>query len=219
MRADSIDGSTVASMQIAILVFDGLTVLDAVGPYEVFSFIPEADVRLVGLDKGPKRDSKRSLALLADWTLDDVPHPDVIVVPGGPGEEALHWEPRVLDWLRAAHETSTWTTSVCTGALLLAAAGILDDVEATTHWASHERLGMLGAKPVRERVVVRGRIVTAAGVSSGIDMALQLTEKLAGTDVAQAIQLVLEYDPQPPFDAGSPDRAPAHIVDLVSRQI
>lgn len=205
-------------MQIAILIFDGLTVLDAVGPYEVFSFIPEADVRLVGTEKGPKRDSKGSLALVADWTLHDVPNPDVIVVPGGPGEEALHWDARVLDWIRTAHESSSWTTSVCTGALLLAAAGILDDVEATTHWASHERLRILGAKPVRERVVVRDRIVTAAGISAGIDMALQLTERLAGTDIAQAIQLALEYDPQPPFDAGSPARAPAHIVDLVSRQ-
>jgi transcriptional regulator GlxA family with amidase domain len=206
-------------MQIAILVFDGLTSLDAVGPYEVLSFIPEADVRLVGVDKGTKRDHKGTLGLVADWSLDDVPRPDVVIVPGGPGEEALRWNKRVLDWLRTAHETATWTTSVCTGALLLAAAGVLDGVEATTHWASMEHLGMLGAKPVHERVVVRDRVITAAGVSAGIDMALRLTQLLAGDDIAQAIQLALEYDPQPPFDAGSPERAPAHLVDLVSRQV
>ncbi|MDQ6927172.1 MAG: DJ-1/PfpI family protein [Actinomycetota bacterium] len=205
-------------MQVAILVFDGLTVLDAVGPYEVLSWIPDADVRLVGIDTGPKRNHKGTLALVADWSLDDVPRPDVVVVPGGPGEEALRWDAHVLDWLRKAHETSEWTTSVCTGALLLAAAGILDGVEATTHWASIEQLAMLGATPVRERVVIRDKVITAAGVSAGIDMALRLTQMIAGDDIAQAIQLVMEYDPQPPFDAGSPDRAPAHIVDLVSRQ-
>lgn len=206
-------------MQVAILVFEGLTVLDAVGPYEVLSWIPDADVRLVGIDKGPKRDHKGTLALVADWTLDEVPHPDIVVVPGGPGEQALRWDTRVLDWLRSTHETSQWTTSVCTGALLLAAAGLLDGVEATTHWGSLDQLEILGAHPVRERVLIRDRIITAAGVSAGIDMALQLAQLLAGDDIAQAIQLALEYDPQPPFDAGSPDRAPAHIVGLVSLQI
>lgn len=205
-------------MQIAILVFEGMTVLDAVGPYEVLSWIPDADVRLVGIDTGPKRDSKGTLALVADWTLVDVPRPDVVIVPGGPGEEALRWNPAVLDWLKTAHETTQWTASVCTGALTLATAGILDGVDATTHWMSHDQLEMLGATPVRERVVIRDRVITAAGVSAGIDMALLLTQLIAGDDVAQAIQLVMEYDPQPPFDAGSPDRAPAHVVDLVSRR-
>ena len=171
-------------MQVAILVFDGLTVLDAVGPYEILSWIPEADVRLVGIETGLKRDAKGTLAIMADWALSDVPNPDIIVVPGGPGEEALRWNEPVLNWLRTAHQTSSWTTSVCTGALLLASAGILDGVEATTHWMSLEQLEVLGATPARERVVIRDRIITAAGVSAGIDMALLLAQLVAGDDVA-----------------------------------
>lgn len=204
-----------ASMEIAILLFDGLTALDAVGPYEVLSRLPEAHVRMVGTERGAKRTRSGSLALVADHTLAEVPRPDVVVVPGGPGEQALRSDPDVLGWLRAAHETSHWTTSVCTGSLLLAAAGILDGVEATTHWSSMDDLAALGAIPVAERVVVRGRIVTAAGVSAGIDMALRLAQIDSGDDVAMAIQLILEYDPQPPFDAGSPAKAPAHVVEMV----
>jgi len=202
-------------METAILLFDGLTALDAVGPYEVLSRMPEAHVRMVATERGAKRTRSGSLALVADHTLAEVPRPDIVVVPGGPGEEALRSDPRVLDWLRDAHQGSRWTTSVCTGALLLAAAGILHGVDATTHWASMDALAALGANPVVERVVIRGRIVTAAGVSAGIDMALRLAQLEAGADVAMAIQLILEYDPQPPFDAGSPAKAPPHVMEMV----
>ena len=139
----------------------------------------------------------------------------MIVVPGGWGTRALMEDERVLGWLRAAHQTSTWTTSVCTGSLLLAAAGILDGLEATTHWMSLEVLSRYGATPVSRRVVEQGKVITAAGVSSGIDMALTLAARIAGEDVAQAIQLGIEYDPQPPFDSGSVEKAPAAIVELV----
>jgi len=202
-------------VEIAILLFDGITALDAVGPYEVLSRLPGARMRFVGTERGAKRTRSDSLALVADHTLSEICRPDIVVVPGGPGEEALRHNPDVLDWLRAAHETSRWTTSVCTGSLLLAAAGLLDGVEATTHWASMDDLGALGARPVKERVVVRGKIVTAAGVSAGIDMALRLAQLEAGDDVAMAIQLIIEYDPEPPFDAGSPDKAPASVLEMV----
>ncbi len=176
--------------------------------------LPGAQVRFVATERGPKRTARNgSLALVADHTLGEVPHPDVILVPGGPGEAVVRQDEEVLSWLRAAHETSRWTTSVCTGALTLAATGILDGVEATTHWSSMDDLAALGAKPVPERVVVRGKVVTAAGVSAGIDMALTLAARIAGDEVAQAIQLSIEYDPQPPFDAGSPDKAPPEIVE------
>ena len=200
-------------MQVAILLFDRFTALDAVGPYEVLCWLPGTDVRFVAAEPGIKRNHPGSLALLAELALDDVPHPDVIVVPGGPGEEEARRDERVLAWLREAHATTQWTTSVCTGALTLAAAGLLDGIEATTHWLAREELAELGAVPVPDRVVTRGRIVTSAGVSAGIDMALHLASLLAGEELAQAVQLVLEYDPQPPFTAGSPERAPAFLVE------
>ncbi len=206
-------------MQVAILVFDGITVLDAVGPYEVLGWLPDPDVRLVGLTTGPVRSAQGTLALVADYSLDDVPAPDVVLVPGGPGEEVLRRDPAVLDWLRAAHGTSRWTTSVCTGACTLAAAGLLEGVEATTHWASMDTLARLGARPVSERWVHRGRIITAAGVSAGIDMALYLLAREAGEERAQTAQLILEYDPQPPFDSGSPAKAPAHVIEPLRQRI
>ncbi|MGI8983393.1 MAG: DJ-1/PfpI family protein [Acidimicrobiales bacterium] len=203
-------------MEIAILLFDGITALDAVGPYEALAMIPDAHIRFVAVERGAKRSARTgALALVADHTLAEVPHPDIVLVPGGPGEEAIRRDPQVLAWLRKAHETTRWTTSVCTGALTLAAAGILDGIEATTHWSSMDDLAALGAVPVSERVVIRGRVITAAGVSAGIDMALRLAQLAAGDDVAMAIQLILEYDPQPPFDAGSPAKAPAHVVEMV----
>jgi putative intracellular protease/amidase len=206
-------------VQVAILVFDGITILDAVGPYEVLGWLPEADVRLVGVTTGPKRTAQGTLVVLADYALDEVPAPDIVVVPGGPGEEALRRDEQVLAWLRTAHETSRWTTSVCTGALTLAAAGLIEGVEATTHWSSMDDLAALGAVPVTERWVQRGRIITAAGVSAGIDMALHLLSLEAGADRAQAAQLILEYDPQPPFDAGSPAKAPPHILAALQERI
>jgi putative intracellular protease/amidase len=203
------------AVEIAILLFDGITALDAVGPYEALSMLPGAQVRFVATERGAKRTRSGSLALVADHTLAEIRRPDIVLVPGGPGEQALRSNPEVLAWLRAAHETSKWTTSVCTGALTLAAAGILAGIDATTHWASMDDLAALGAHPVKERVVVRGKVITAAGVSAGIDMALHLAQLEAGDQVAMAIQLILEYDPQPPFDAGSPDKAPPEVLELV----
>ena len=138
-----------------------------------------------------------------------------MLVPGGKGNRPLMADDEVLDWLRGVHEQSTWTTSVCTGSLVLAAAGILDGKRATSHWAYLDRLGELGAEPVAERVVEEGKIMTAAGVAAGIDMALTLAARIAGEQVAQAIQLGIEYDPEPPFDTGSPTKAPKEIIDLV----
>jgi putative intracellular protease/amidase len=217
-------------MQIAILIFDRLTALDAVGPYEVLSRLPDAEVTFVAQEPGPKHTDTGRLALVADAPLTELPHPDVVLVPGGPGQAALMEDGPVHEWLRAAHETSTWTTSVCTGSLILAAAGLLTEAgrhspsasipvsasrRATSHWTALEELGRLGVETTAERVVFDGKLVTAAGVSAGIDMALALAARVAGEQVAQAIQLGIEYDPQPPFDAGSPQKAPAPIVEAV----
>ena len=202
-------------MQIAFFLFDRLTTLDAIGPYEVLQRLPGADVRFVAEEPGEQRDEKRTLGLVADHSLEDVPTPDVLVVPGGFGTRPLMKNEHVLDWVRSVHEQSTWTTSVCTGSLVLAAAGVLDGLKATSHWLALDVLERYGAQPTGERVVEQGKVITAAGVSSGIDMALTLAERIAGPEVAQAIQLGIEYDPQPPFDAGSPDKAPKPIVDAL----
>ncbi len=202
-------------MQIAILLFDRLTALDAVGPYEVLSRLPGATVTFVAHEPGSKRTENGWLALTADAALTDVPAPEIVLVPGGIGRKALMDDGPVHEWLRAAHETSTWTTSVCTGSLILAAAGLLKAKRATTHWIAMEELGSFGAQPVSERVVFDGKIVTAAGVSAGIDMALALAARIAGEQVAQAIQLSIEYDPQPPFDSGSPQTASPETVQLI----
>jgi len=202
-------------MNIAIPIFDRLTALDAVGPYEVLSRLPHAEVRFLAAEPGPQRTETRMLALTADGALADLPDPDVVVVPGGFGTRELMHDEQMLDWLRGAHATSQWTTSVCTGSLLLAAAGILEGLEATTHWLELDTLRRYGAIPVERRVVEQGKVITAAGVSSGIDMALTLAALIAGDDVAQAIQLGIEYDPQPPFDAGSPAKAPEAIVEAL----
>jgi putative intracellular protease/amidase len=200
-------------MRIAIPIFDRITALDAVGPYEVLARLPGATIQFLAQEPGPQRTETRMLALLADGSLDDLPDPDVIVVPGGYGTRPLMHDQPMLDWLRRAHESSQWTTSVCTGSLLLAAAGILEGLEATTHWLELETLRQYGVTPVTRRVVEQGKVITAAGVSSGIDMALTLAARIAGDDVAQAIQLGIEYDPEPPFAAGSPSKAPAAIVE------
>ena len=201
-------------MEIAIALFERVTALDAIGPYEVLRRLPRVDVRFVAAEAGPKRCDSGALALVADWTLAEVPNPDVVVVPGGPGtREGAGAE--LVEWIRAAHASTRWTTSVCTGSLLLGAAGVLQGMRATSHWLHVERLRALGAEPTSERVVEEGKVLTAAGVSSGIDMALRLAALEAGEEVAQAIQLAIEYDPQPPFDAGSPASAPRHVVELV----
>jgi transcriptional regulator GlxA family with amidase domain len=187
--------------EIAFFLYDGMTALDAVGPYEVLARLPGAEVRFVAAEPGPKR-TDCGLVLTADARRDDVPTPDVIVIPGS-GKLPILDDPAAVEWVRRAHETSTWTTSVCTGATLLGAAGILEGKRATSHWAVREHLRTFGAEPVAERVVIEDRVVTAAGVSAGIDMALTLAGRIAGDDEARAIQLVIEYDPQPPYGAGS----------------
>jgi putative intracellular protease/amidase len=202
-------------MKIAILLYDRLTALDAIGPYEVLSRLPDASLTFVALQAGPVRTDNGILTLVAQSAIDDLEPPDIVLVPGGPGEVAARAGGPVLDWLRSVHETSTWTTSVCTGSLILAAAGLLEGKRATSHWLALDQLGRLGAVPVAERVVFDGKLVTAAGVSAGIDMALTLAARIAGDQVAQAIQLGIEYDPQPPFDAGSPAKAPADVVALL----
>ena len=199
-------------MDIAILLFDRLTALDAVGPYEVLSRLPDATVTFVATEPGPKRTDTGFLALTADAALGDVPHPDILLVPGGPGQADAEKDDAVLDWLRVAHETTTWTTSVCTGSLVLGAAGLLDRASGRRPTGSPSTSSpRRGAIPTAERVVVDGKVVTAAGVSSGIDMALTLAAHIGGDDLAQMLQLGIEYDPQPPFDSGSEAKAPAHI--------
>jgi putative intracellular protease/amidase len=202
-------------MDIAIPIYDRFTALDAVGPYEVLSRLPEARVQFVAAEPGPYLTDNGMLSLVAEARLEDVPSPDVIVIPGGLGSRALLEDERMLGWIRTAHETSSWTTSVCTGSLLLAAAGVLDGLEATTHWLELDLLGRLGAKPTGRRVVEQGKVITAAGVSSGIDMALVLASRIAGDQFALTIQLLIEYDPQPPFDAGSPEKAPPEVVETI----
>ena len=202
-------------MRIAILIFDQLTALDAVGPYEVLSRLPGADLRFVAKEPGPKRTDTGALALTADLGLADLPDPEIVLVPGGEGNRPLLGDDEVLDWLRSAHETSAWTTSVCTGSLVLGAAGLLEGKRATSHWVYREALRAYGAEPVDARVVEDGKVVTAAGVSSGIDMALTLAARVAGDDVAKAIQLGIEYDPDPPFDAGAPHKATPELVELI----
>ncbi|MGW4042001.1 DJ-1/PfpI family protein [Streptomyces sp. NPDC004721] len=200
-------------MQIAIVLFDRFTALDAVGPYETLSRLPGARTVFVAERTGPVRTETGHLALTADRTLDEVTDPGIVVVPGGPGQASQMENETLLDWLRTADATSSWTTSVCTGSLLLAAAGLLDGRRATSHWLALDQLRRFGAEPTGERVVFDGKYVTAAGVSSGIDMGLTLLGRIAGDEQAQAVQLLTEYDPQPPYDAGSPEKAPAHLVE------
>jgi putative intracellular protease/amidase len=202
-------------MLITIPLYDRFTALDAVGPYEVLSRLPDAEVVFVAEEAGPVRTDTRALTMVAERAIADVDACDVVVVPGGPGTREM-LEPQPLhDWLRAVDATTEWTTSVCTGALLLGAAGLLDGLEATTHWSALDILATLGARPTERRVIQQGKIVTAAGVSAGIDMALWLAAQIAGDEVAKAIQLGIEYDPQPPFDSGSAAKASPETMELV----
>ncbi|WP_333773255.1 DJ-1/PfpI family protein [Streptomyces sp. IBSBF 3136] len=202
-------------MQIAVVVYDGFTALDAVGPYEILVRTPGAETVFVGERTGAVRTDTGALGIVADRSLAEVTRPDVVVVPGGPGQSALMEHRPLLDWLRAVDATSTWTASVCTGSLLLAAAGLLEGRRATSHWLALGQLERFGARPAEERVVFDGKYVTAAGVSAGIDMGLTLLGRIAGDDVARTVQLATEYDPRPPYDAGSPRKAPAHLVDAL----
>lgn len=200
-------------MKIAIPLFEKVTALDAVGPYEVLQRLPDAEVLFVGNEAGTVRTENGMLGLVVDAAMAEVPEPDVVIFPGGIGTRALLQDEPTLEWLRHAHRHTRYTTSVCTGSLVLAAAGLLAGIDATTHWASYDLLRELGATAISERVVERGRLITAAGVSSGIDMALRLAELLTDETTARAMQLMIEYDPQPPFDSGRLDAARPEVVE------
>jgi transcriptional regulator GlxA family with amidase domain len=199
-------------MQIVIALFDRFTALDAVGPHQVLHHLPGADVIFAAERAGAVTDESGTLTLTAPAALADVPRPDIIVVPGGPGQREQMTPGPLRDWLLAADQTSTWTTSVCTGALILGAAGLLDGRAATTYWTALEELRRYGALPWQERFVFDGKYVTGAGVSAGIDMALALAGRVAGDETAQSIQLQIEYDPQPPYQSGSPRTASPEII-------
>jgi transcriptional regulator GlxA family with amidase domain len=203
-------------MQVAIGLYPGFTALDAIGPYQVFTNVPGLDVVVCAEKRGPLPDDNGLLHFQIEHTFDDVPSPDVLLVPGGTITRLLAkpGEP-IVEWIRRAHPTTTWTTSVCTGALLLGAARILDGLRATTHWVAYDALASFGATPTEQRVVVEGKIVTGAGVSAGIDLALMLTDTMFGPQIAQAVQLGIEYDPQPVHDSGAPSKADPDIVELV----
>ncbi|WP_169943975.1 DJ-1/PfpI family protein [Microbispora sp. H11081] len=200
-------------MNVAIPLYPRFTALDAVGPYTVLAFAPGCTVTFVAAEPGPVLDDRGSLSLAATASYDDLPAPDVVVVPGGPGTIEALSDSELLGWIARAHERTRWTTSVCSGSFLLGAAGLLKGLRATTHWGWLDQLAGFGAEPVSERVVVDGKVVTAAGVSSGIDMALTLLAAMRGEETAQVVQLAIEYDPRPPFDAGSPKTAPAGLAD------
>ena len=203
-------------MDIALAVFPNVTALDILGPYQVLTRLPDAHVFFVSATRDEVRDDVGLVSFPVERTYDEVPAADVVVIPGGTitRRMAKDGDP-IVAWIGAIHSTTTYTTSVCTGSLLLGAAGVLSDLDATSHWAALELLEAYGARPTLQRVVEQGKVITAAGVSSGIDMALLLAARLADDDVARGIQLLIEYDPQPPFDAGSPAKAPAHVLDVV----
>ncbi len=203
-------------MEIVIPLYEGFTALDAIGPYEVLRSVPGWEVEFVAAARGEVRTDSGAVGLSADRSFAEVGEPEILLVPGGVGTRTVMKDEELLDWLRRIDTTSKWTTSVCTGSLLLAAAGLLEGKRATGHWAWLEPLREHGADPVGGRYVEDGKTITAAGVSAGIDMALYLVGREAGPEVAQAIQLGIEYDPDPPFDAGSPQKAPAPIVEMVS---
>ncbi|MGI9606448.1 MAG: DJ-1/PfpI family protein [Acidimicrobiales bacterium] len=205
------------SIQTVIPLFPQFTALDGIGPYEVLQRIPDVDITFIGHELGPVRSDNGMLAIHVDGTFEDHPSPDLIVFPGGTGTRVLMTDERVLGWLQSAHQTTTFTTSVCTGSLVLAAAGLLDGLSATTHWSARKTLTTHGSTPVPDRVVehLDQRIITAAGVSSGIDMALRLVEILFDRTAAEASQLMIEYDPQPPFDVGSLEKSTDEVMTRV----
>ncbi len=204
-------------MQIAFALYDQFTALDIIGPFNVLAYGPSVQPVFVAASADPVAADVGTPRLIPDLTFEQCQRPDVVVVPGGPGSRRIAELQPLVEWLRAVHPTTRYTTSVCTGAFALAAAGILDGLRATTHWSSLERLADYGVVPVSERVVQQGKVMTAAGVSAGIDMGLTLAAELWGVETAQSLQLANEYDPQPPFDAGSAASAPPHLVERAAR--
>jgi transcriptional regulator GlxA family with amidase domain len=199
-------------VQIVIALFDRFTALDAVGPYQVLCRVPGAKVVFAADHAGAVSDDARMMSLQAQASFAEVPSPDIVVIPGGPGQTDQMTPGPLQDWLIAADKTSAWTASVCTGSLILAGAGLLAGRQATTNWLAHDELRRLGAVARQERYVFDGKYVTAAGVSAGIDMALALVGRIASDEEAQRIQLAIEYDPQPPYDSGSPATAKPEIA-------
>jgi transcriptional regulator GlxA family with amidase domain len=205
-------------MIIAFLFYEGMTALDAVGPHEILCRLPGASVKRVAKTSG-KITTDSGLVLNADYALSDVLHADILFIPGAGNATTLQYDPETLQWIRLMHSNTVWTTSVCTGSLILGAAGILSGVKATTHWAALDRLKKWGAIPVAQRIVESGKIMTAAGVSAGIDMALTLAAKISGENVAKTLQLGIEYDPEPPFDAGSPEKADPELREALRKRM
>jgi transcriptional regulator GlxA family with amidase domain len=205
-------------MKIVFLLYNGMTALDLVGSHEILCRLPNVVVKRVALHNGLIH-TDSGLILNAEYNLADISRADILFVPGAGNATTLREYPELLEWLRVIHPTTTWTTSVCTGSLILGAAGLLKGLQATSHWAALDRLAIWGANPVKARIVEDGKIVTAAGVSAGIDMALTLSAKIAGQKVAETLQLGIEYDPAPPFDVGSPDKADPIILDSLRKRM
>jgi len=205
-------------LNIVFLFYEGMTALDAIGPHEILSRLPHVSVQRVGLRAGPIKTCS-DLVLTAEHAFTDVSHADVLVVPGAGNATTLRDHPELLAWIKKIHATTTWTTSVCTGSLILGAAGLLSGLRATSHWAVMDRLQTWGAKPTEARVVEDGKIITAAGVSAGLDMAFMLAAKLAGVPKAETLELALEYDPKPPFDVGSPKKADPKILNALREHL
>lgn len=204
----------VGTLEIAILLFDDYAALDVVGPYEVLSKIPNSTIHMVAVKPGLYKDAK-GLQISADYSLKEIMSPDILIIPGGFGIDSLLNNQEVIEWVQNVHKTSRWTVSVCSGALLLGAAGILKDCKATTHWNRKAQLAKYGVNVQNERYIKDGKIITSAGVSAGIDMSLYLLSLVVSENFAKAIQLGIEYDPKPPFDAGSPEKAPKEMVDRI----
>lgn len=206
-------------MQVVFLFYEGMTALDVIGPHEILCRLPKAEVKRVAWNAGPVKTDSAGLTLIAEYSLSEVSRADILVIPGAGNATSFYKKPEVLAWVRSIHQTTTWTTSVCTGSLILGAAGILSGMPATTHWAAFDRLKQWGVHPTRGRVIEAGKVITAAGVSAGIDMALILAAKIAGEPFAQAMQLAIEYDPDLPFDVGSPEKANAAIRDALKTRM
>jgi transcriptional regulator GlxA family with amidase domain len=205
-------------MQIAFLFYEGMTALDVAGPHEILCRLPGVSVKRVAQSAG-KITTDSGLILNADYSISNVTHADILFIPGAGNATTLRKYPEILEWVRRIHSETKWTTSVCTGSLILGAAGILSGVKATTHWAALDRLNQWGAYPVQERIVESGKIITAAGVSAGIDMALALAAKISGERVAKSLQLGIEYDPEPPFDSGSPKKADPELLESLRQRM
>lgn len=205
-------------METAVLLYDDVNALDVVGPCEILSKIPDTTIKYVAKEPGTKQTNVQ-LKLTADYAISDISKPDILLIPGGQGIKSIIGDEKITNWITNCHKTTKWTVSVCTGALVLGAAGILKGIKATTHWISLTSLENFGAEPQKQRVVIDGKVITCAGVSAGIDMAFTLTSLIAGEATAQAIQLAIEYDPAPPFNSGSPDKAPRDIFELVVRKV